>query len=1140
MGYRFVGLTLLFALVGPLHAQNAGVEFFEKKIRPVLVEHCYECHAVSSKKVRGGLLLDSRDGTRKGGFTGPAVVPGDLAKSLLIKAVHYTDPDMKMPKKAKLPAAIIADLEAWVKMGAPDPRDKAPVAKTAKSWDEIAAERRKWWSLQPVKKLAPPTPKNVDWSHDPIDRFLLSAMEAKGLSPAPDADPRVLIRRLSLVLTGLPATAEEVNEFVKAWGGASAKRQAVEALVDRLLASPHFGERWARHWMDVVRFTETHGNEWNYEVHHAWRYRDYLIRAFNDDVPYDQFVREHIAGDLLPKPRFSEGAARTNESLIGTAFYRFGEVNHDDCIDLRSIGYDLADNQIDTMTKAFQAMTVACARCHDHKLDAISMRDYHGLLGILRSSRQVAHTIDAPDVNAETMRKMRELKKAIRVEMADAWLKQMEVPQVAKMLASLKGEKLPFEHPLAPWQQVASKMQKDKQTFVEAWKAVSAEYSKEITEREKFNEQFVTFADFRNSDWPREVRAPITNLAPPPRPRLNGPIPWQIDGHGLRGGPAMNGDFTVARAGDKAVAAVLPPGAFTHALSEKLNGALRSPLLSSKHKYISFQILGEHASAVRLVSSNCQLNYRNYRYLNKNELHSVTFPIPEEADSLRVYAELMTKFDNPKFPDQLGQLGGGKDFRVPWEQAAADPRSHFGITQVVLHDQPAPPKNKLSHFFELFGGPPVDRLELLEERYRDALDRAVVHLSKGVMREEDVPWLNAFLQSGFLKNRADLTPKLAKLIADYRKLDEALVVPRVVPGMADSGSGYDQPIFIRGDCMRPSVGAPRSYVEVLLPNPIKTNGSGRLELADAIASPDNPLTARVMVNRVWHHLFGNGLVRTADDFGHVGELPSHPELLDYLADQFVTPPNPPLLRGGKTNSPPLSKGGQGGYGWSIKKLIRTIVLTRAFQMSHTPSAAMLEIDPENRLLARYPARRMEAEAIRDSLLFTSGRLDRTLYGLSIPAYREKEYADRRLFKGPLDGNSRRSIYIKVTLMEAPKFLDAFNFPGGKVCQGRRDVTNTPAQALAMLNDPFVHGQADVWAKRLIERKGDTVATRIDAMFRTALGREPRKAEQERFARFVTQLAMLQNVPADGLLTNAAVWRDAGHAMFNLQEFITIP
>jgi len=859
-------------------------------------------------------------------------------------------------------------------------------------------------------------------------------------------------------------------------------------LVDRLLASPHFGERWARLLMDVVRFTETHGNEWNYDVHHAWRYRDYLIRAFNDDVPYDRLVREHIAGDLLT-PRWNK-QEQINESIIGTAFYRFGEVNHDDCIGLPSIGYDLVDNQIDTLSKAFQATTIACARCHDHKLDAISTRDYHGLVGILRSSRQVAHTIDAPQVNADVQQKMREAKSAIRVELADAWLRELDVARMTVALGRAKNSAAPFESPLAfakKWHDKGNK------GFID--------YVKEFNERTKFNQQFTMLADFRKGAWPD----------------------WQTSGQGLRGKPSDSGDFTIA-SDQRAITAILPAGAFTHALSENLNGALRSPVLHRGKKYISFQVLGDRASAVRLVSNNCQLNYRNFKYLTKDELHWITIGIPDEADSLRVYAELMTKFDNPKFPDQLGSLGSGKDYRMPWEKAAADPRSHFGVTHVVLHDQPTPPKPSLDHLKGIIEGPvPLNSAELANI-YLTRLQDAIHAWKKDIATDDDVVWLDAFLRDGALSNRADLTPKLAKLVAEYRKLDAELALPRVAPGLADFGPGFDQPVFVRGDCLKPGEAAVRRYVDVLTPNPVATNGSGRRELADIIASRENPLTARVFVNRVWHHLFGTGLVRTVDDFGHVGELPSHPELLDHLAHRFV-------------NGEP---GASATGAWSIKKLIRTIVLTRAFRLSHTPSAAMHEADPENRLLARYPARRMEAEAIRDSLLAMSGRLDRKLFGPSISAYREKEYADRRLFKGPLDGHGRRSIYLRVTLMEAPKFLEVFNFPGGKVCQGRRDVTNTPAQALAMLNDPFVHDQADVWSKRLIERKGDSVESRINVMFLAALGRAAQKTEVDRFARFVVKSAEAHKMPMGGVLNSTAVWRDAAHAMFNLQEFIAIP
>jgi hypothetical protein len=271
-----------------------------------------------------------------------------------------------------------------------------------------------------------------------------------------------------------------------------------------------------------------------------------------------------------------------------------------------------------------------------------------------------------------------------------------------------------------------------------------------------------------------------------------------------------------------------------------------------------------------------------------------------------------------------------------------------------------------------------------------------------------------------------------------------------------------------------------------------------------------------MVNRVWQHLFGMGLVRTVDDFGHVGDRPSHPELLDYLAAKFVDD------------------------GWSVKRLIRNIVLSRTFGLANQPSAAAKELDPQNRLLSHYPARRLEAEAIRDVILATSGRLDLQLFGMSIQPFREKDNADRRLFAGPLDGEGRRSIYIKNNLMEAPKFLGAFNFPGGKVAQGKRDVTNVPAQALALLNDPFVLQQAETWAARLVERPDAAVEPRIEAMFQSALVRLPTGAERERFETAVRRLAELQQVPESELLKSLPVWKDIAHAVFNLKEFIYIP
>jgi hypothetical protein len=1143
-------LLLALAVAAGTQAGDAGLEHFEAKIRPALVAHCYECHSTQAKKLGGNLLLDNRESLRKGGDSGASIIPGKPEESLLIAAVRYSPDAVHMPPKGKLSADVIAAFEDWVKIGAPDPRDEAPAPAAGESWDETMRARRDWWSMRPVVKPPLPELRDAAWSARPIDRFIRAAIDERGLTPAPVAEPRILARRLSLVLTGLPPTTEQMAEFLRDYEGSSAvgtANPAIERLVDRLLASPHYGERFARHWMDVVRFSETHGNEWNYEVHHAWRYRDYLIRALNDDVPYDQLLREHIAGDLLTAPRINE-QERFNESVIGTAFYRFGEANHDDCISLPQIGYDLADNQIDTLTKAFQATTVACARCHNHKLDAISTEDYYALLGTLRSSRQVSHTIDLPDVNAATIDRLREIKSALRQELAEAWKRDaatiasymqaaqaqrlnlpadptvasLDAKRLEKWLAVLAVKKAPQEDPFEPWRAMVN-ANKSAQPAAPAdgaaapaaapmpptpksWSELSAWYAHEDAERTANQSQFTTYADFR-SDVADHGNA----------------NEWQIGGQGLRERAGKSGDFVMAPEGDAIVRAVLPAGAFTHSLSDKLNGTLRSPVLAGQRKYLSFQVAGQRSSALRLVSNNCQLNYKNYKALTNGDLTWITFSPPENCDQLRTYAELMTMFDNPKFPDQLSALGGDKEnYKLPWEKAAENPRSHFGITRVVMHDTPEPPKPELSHLRPLFAGVAGDETALtvneLPARYAAAIGSTISHWGENCATDDDARWLDALVRADLLTNSATGNERMAALVAEYRRVEASLTLPRVVPGVADCGPGFAQPVLIRGDCTRPGEPVARRYLEVLSPTgeTFTASGSGRWELAERIASASNPLTARVMVNRLWHHLFGAGIVRTVDDFGHVGDLPSHPELLDYLAATFVE------------------------EGWSMKRLVRELVLSRTFCTADQPSPEAAEIDPHNRLLAHYPARRMQAEAIRDCILATSGRLDQKLFGMSIQPYREKENADRRLFPGPLDGHGRRSIYIKNNLMEAPKFLSAFDFPGGKVALGRRDVTNVPAQALALLNDPFVLAQADELAGRLIARPDASLAARINAAFETALSRPPRKDERQRFVQLVEQLAALHQVNEDAILQSRPLWRDVAHTIFNLQEFIYIP
>jgi hypothetical protein len=822
-----------------------------------------------------------------------------------------------------------------------------------------------------------------------------------------------------------------------------------------------------------------------------------------------------------------DGAANhdsTNRSS-GTAFYRFGEVNHDDCIGLRALGYDLADNQIDTLSKAFQATTVACARCHDHKIDAVSMKDYYALLGILRSARQVSHTIDAPDVNATKIERLRGIKQDLRQELADTWLRDagemgrfmlavaarrgdrpeaadlaqgLDPQRLEKWGAVLQVEKAPLEDPLEPWREIAKAPVSAESNLAAEWHTIADRYAKEDRDREDRNsKEYVTFADFGE----------------------HGGAEWQVDGLGARASSGRSGDFVVHPDGDALVSALLPAGCFTHSLSDKLNGTLRSGVLPTGKKQISLEVMGQRSSAVRLVSNNCQLNYKNYRALTSSELQWVTFSPPDDRDSLRTYAELMTMFDNPKFPDQLSALGGDKNnYKLPWDEAAANPRSYFGVTRAVLHDCPEPPKPALNFLRPLFAGADLRSLTEVVGRYVAITQSALRAWGMDQASDDEVRWLQALLRHGLLENRINGTPRLQSLAEQFRQTESEISLPRVTPGLADFGPGSDQPLFVRGDCFRPDEAVPRRYLEVLSKPgaAFSSAGSGRLELAAQIAAADNPFTARVMVNRIWHHLFGTGIVKTVDDFGHVGELPSHAELLDYLAAEFVE------------------------QGWSVKRLVRTLVLTRTFGLSNQPSLAAKAIDPQDRLLQHYPARRMEAESIRDSILAVSGRLDEKLYGMSIQPYRDVKNADRRLFPGPLDGNGRRSIYIKNNLMEAPEFLGAFNFPGGKVAQGRRDVTNVPAQALALLNDAFVLQQSEAWADRLIAREGDSLATRVDALFQTALLRAPTEMERASFEQAATQFAELHEVAAPEILQSRAVWIDLAHATFNLKEFIYIP
>jgi hypothetical protein len=735
-GWTFLTVVSAAVLSGQsAELSRSQVEFFENKVRPVLANHCYKCHSQNAEKVKGGLVLDSRDGVLAGGNTGPAIVPGNPDKSLLIQAVRYSNPDLQMPPKGeKLTDAQVADLTAWVKMGAPDPRT-ATVAQ--KNWVD---PNKKHWAFQPVTTPAVPIVKETDWAKTPIDKFILAKLEEKGLKPNPPADKRTLIRRATFDLIGLPPTPDEVRMFL-----GDESPEAFDKVVQRLLDSPHYGERWGRHWLDTARYSDTKGeirrNREDPNYPFAWTYRDYVIRSFNDDKPYNIFVIEQLAADKLPATSLNA----TNLAALGflTVGERFMNMQH-----------DIINDRIDVVTKGFLGMTVTCARCHDHKFDPIPTKDYYSLHGIFASCRE-------PDVE----------------------------PMISKI------QNTP-----------------DYQAYFKERAALSVE-KKELEQK---------------------------------------------------------------------------------------------------------------------------------------------------------FQELRRK------------------------------RDRQGVQQ--LQRQMRENATKVARLDMTHEGAPVRAMAL-----------------------EDAP------------------------------------APR------------NSPVFIRGEAGNKGPVVPRRFLEVLSgPKRLEyTNGSGRLQLAHAITDRNNPLTARVMVNRIWLHHFGEGMVTTPDDFGTQSEPPSHPELLDYLATEFM-------------------KGG-----WSMKKMHKQIMLSSVYQQSSANNPRYAQIDPFNRLLWRANIRRLEFEALRDSLLAIGGTLDREPFGRPINLGREP-YSTRRTVYGFVDRNNVAEVLFN------------FDFANPDMTTGKRHQTSVPQQALFFMNSPLVVEQAKkVVARDDFEALSDD-RSRIILLYELIYQRLPRPEELKLGLEFLGQ------------------------------------
>ncbi len=1352
----------------PLPPEQA--EFFETKIRPVLASECQECH--DAKKQKGGLRLDYRDGWKKGGDSGDAIIPGQPAKSLLLKSFRHEDPDLKMPlKRPKLSDAVIADFEKWIAMGAPDPRDAPAKSEAAVPWAQLLADRKSWWSLLPIQKPQPPAVKNTAWSQHPVDHFLLAKMEEHGLAPAADADPRTLIRRLTFALTGLPPTPEEVEEFVRELDGDKERgrqgdkeknplslsppplvplsspqaRKAIEHATDRLLQSPRFGERWARHWMDLVRYADTHGSEGDPEIPEAWRYRDYLIRAINADVPLNQIIREHIAGDLIPNPRWNRGE-HFNESILGIAHLRFVEHGFQP-VDTRDEQVKVTDSQIDVATKAFLGLTVSCARCHDHKFDAISQRDYYALAGIFESSRPAMVTIDEPALLETNRAELSALKGKIREALFQDWknepakiaarlfaefIPNPNISFVSREIEGIQRSLFTIDHmardrlakadtaqplstaprPIARWSfdgdardsigglkgellggaeirhgrlvldgkdahfRSAPLARDLREKTLEAWVSlatleqggggvVTVESAKgavfdALVFGEKSPRHWVagsnnfrrsqaldaaaenakpgdlihiaasyhadgTIAFFRNGrpygqPWKPKDESPVVFAAKDAhvllgrrhtgggRAFLSGEIDeariydrglddaeirasfqagqkalapdaaalakaltpaeraqketlernlrdaeerrrklsdgasdkplldaradaernsanplhvwaklkgmqgdamaaawekmqraanadakrpdakraWDLTkaggdfaecyryGTGVAEQPAPVGDFSIAAEGDAVLGGLHPAGVTTHSLTTKHNGVLTTKPFRVETDFISIRAWGGGGAQARLIVDGYPLGTNPIfprAQLVKDEPAWLTLDTKYRKGSM-AYLEIATTADQTR------------------REKSPKERSWFGISEIICHDGPGPAESSRTLAPLLAGPAPRDSREL-SQRYETAIAAALGAWRANALSEPQRALLDSLIRRRLLPVSLGSLENAKPLIAEFRRLEAAVPSARHAPGVLEA-TGEDSALLERGEHTKPGAKVQRAFLEVFGAQPFATKMSGRLELANAITDSKNPLTARVMANRVWLQLFGRGLVATPDNFGRMGEKPTHPELLEYLATRFAED------------------------GWSLKKMIRFLVTTRAYRLASDADATARERDPGNDWLSHFRVRRIEAEAIRDSLLALSGKLDETMSGPGVSA-----------------GAPRRSVYLIIRRTSLNPFLETFDAPKPFTTTGRRDATNVPAQSLTLLNDPFVIECAAAWAKRIFADTTDTDA-RIGRMFIAAFARLPGEAELDASHRYLSELAT--DAPDDERNELNAL-RDFAQSLFNAKEFI---
>ncbi len=930
-------LIVLTSLLAHPQAEDAKkIEFFEKKIRPVLVEQCYSCHSVQAEqngKLKGKLRLDDRAAILRGGDSGPALVPGKPGDSLLLKALHY-EGDLKMPPKGKLSARVIEDFNKWIQDGALDPR-KVKANPEAVSEETIDIEQgRKFWSFQALKKSEVPSVKNKSWVKTEVDHFILNKLEESGISPASTADRRILIRRLYFGLIGLPPSKEQVEAFEK-----DTSPKAYENLVDQLLKSPHFGERWARHWLDLARFAESNGYAFDRDRPFAYHYRDFVIRALNQDLPYDEFIRLQIAGDHIKPGDFMSTAA--------TGFLVAGPFTTQQTQKERERSrYEQLDDMIATLGNATLGLTLGCARCHDHKFDPVPSKDYYELISTFA---ELGFSDVGIDLDPEAYTK------------AKAEFDKKHQPFVAKR-TQYEKEKLPSK--FLEWEK--NRPKDPPRPTIDTW------YHLGPLQAGNFDEAF-------SKKFPPEekvsIKEKIGNLKWTARPNWkDGAIHNTLTGDNsanylyrkIVAPEAVSLEVSLGR--DDAIKAWLNG---KEVLSKKVTGGVAA----DQDKITLALKPGENAFLLKIVNASGPSGF--YFKAKKGG------PPDQIVNLLKVAVDKRT-------PKQVADLlAWYKNLDPGWQE----------LQQLVVESEKKAPKQTLTKVYSARNGGTTYNF--------GANTRKVYHLIRGNSNSKLKP-----AQPGFLQ-------VLTSVSSDKSRWTQA--------------SGNSTP----DKKLPPRVAMARWLTD-------SEQGAGHL-------------LARVIVNRLWQHHIGRGIVSTPNDFGTQGERPSHPELLDYLAQKLID------------------------SGWKLKSIHRLILTSQVYMQQNSSDKSNYQKDPENRLFWRRESKRLDAEIIRDALLATSGKLDRTLFG-----------------KGSLDvRNLRRSIYLTIKRSRLIPTLQLFDAPDAMQSIGERSTTTVAPQALAMMNSSFVRDLAMNFAKSLTTDPKVKLETLIDAAYWKALSRSPTDKEVQR-------------------------------------------